>query len=84
METPAAWATSLMVTLTPSSFRLLHSQRFAPAVGTWLSLGSVTAARFLARAGLSGHDLGVWILVHCHHSSADAPGGNARARRGLG
>lgn len=33
-----------------------------PAVGTWLSLGSVTAARFLARSGLD------WLTVDIEHS----------------
>lgn len=33
-----------------------------PAVGTWLSLGSVTAARFLARAGFD------WLTVDVEHS----------------
>jgi 4-hydroxy-2-oxoheptanedioate aldolase len=34
-----------------------------PAVGTWLSLGSVTAARFLARAGFS------WLTVDTEHTA---------------
>jgi 4-hydroxy-2-oxoheptanedioate aldolase len=33
-----------------------------PAVGTWLSLGSITAARFLARAGFA------WLTVDMEHS----------------
>jgi 4-hydroxy-2-oxoheptanedioate aldolase len=33
-----------------------------PAVGTWLSLGSITAARFLARAGWD------WLTVDTEHS----------------
>ena len=33
-----------------------------PAVGTWLSLGNVTAARFLARAGFD------WLTVDIEHS----------------
>src|ERR1700758_4536344 len=33
-----------------------------PAVGTWLSLGSITAARFLARAGFA------WLTVDIEHS----------------
>jgi len=33
-----------------------------PAVGTWLSLGSVTAARFLARSGFD------WLTVDVEHS----------------
>ncbi|MBM3980281.1 MAG: 2-dehydro-3-deoxyglucarate aldolase [Planctomycetes bacterium] len=33
-----------------------------PTVGTWLSLGSVTAARFLARAGFD------WLTVDVEHS----------------
>lgn len=33
-----------------------------PAVGTWLSLGSVTAVRFLARAGFD------WLTVDVEHS----------------
>lgn len=33
-----------------------------PAVGTWLSLGSVTAARFLARSGFD------WLTVDIEHS----------------
>ena len=33
-----------------------------PAVGTWLSLGNITAARFLARAGFD------WLTVDIEHS----------------
>jgi 4-hydroxy-2-oxoheptanedioate aldolase len=33
-----------------------------PAVGTWLSLGSITAARFMARAGFA------WLTVDMEHS----------------
>src|SRR5688500_6308594 len=33
-----------------------------PAVGTWLSLGSITAARFLARTGFA------WLTVAIEHS----------------
>ncbi len=33
-----------------------------PAVGTWLSLGSITATRFLARAGFA------WLTVDVEHS----------------
>jgi 4-hydroxy-2-oxoheptanedioate aldolase len=33
-----------------------------PSVGTWLSLGNLTAARFMARAGLD------WLNVDCEHS----------------
>src|ERR671923_2349411 len=36
-----------------------------PAVGTWLSLGSITAARFMARAGFS------WLTVDIEHSLVD-------------
>src|SRR5215470_17191526 len=36
-----------------------------PAVGTWLSLGSITAARFLARAGFA------WLTVDIEHSLCD-------------
>jgi 4-hydroxy-2-oxoheptanedioate aldolase len=36
-----------------------------PAVGTWLSLGSITAARFLARAGWA------WLTVDIEHSLVD-------------
>lgn len=36
-----------------------------PSVGTWLSLGSITAARFLARSGLA------WLTVDIEHSLAD-------------
>src|SRR6266481_3740476 len=36
-----------------------------PSVGTWLSLGSITAARFLARAGFS------WLTVDLEHSLVD-------------
>src|SRR5262245_26759954 len=35
------------------------------SVGTWLSLGSITAARFLARAGFS------WLTVDVEHSLVD-------------
>jgi 4-hydroxy-2-oxoheptanedioate aldolase len=34
-----------------------------PAVGTWLSLGSVTAARFMARAGFA------WLTVDTEHTA---------------
>ena len=40
--------------------RLLKAGK--PAVGTWLSLGSVTAARFLARMGWD------WLTVDVEHS----------------
>src|SRR5205809_2669943 len=36
-----------------------------PAVGTWLSLGSITAARFMARVGLP------WLTVDIEHSLVD-------------
>src|ERR1041385_4800675 len=36
-----------------------------PAVGTWLSLGSITAARFMARAGFA------WLTVDMEHSLVD-------------
>src|SRR3954454_11180328 len=35
-----------------------------PAVGTWLSLASITAARFMARSGLD------WLCVDVEHSLA--------------
>src|SRR6267378_3574841 len=43
--------------------RTLHEGK--PAVGTWLSLGSITAARFLARAGFA------WLTVDIEHSLVD-------------
>src|SRR5215510_1677497 len=36
-----------------------------PSVGTWLSLGSITAARFLARCGFA------WLTVDLEHSLVD-------------
>src|SRR6059058_875449 len=36
-----------------------------PAVGTWLSLGSITAARFMARAGFA------WVTVDIEHTLVD-------------
>jgi 4-hydroxy-2-oxoheptanedioate aldolase len=36
-----------------------------PALGTWLSLGSITAARFMARCGLN------WLTVDIEHSLVD-------------
>ena len=36
-----------------------------PSVGTWLSLGSITASRFLARAGFG------WLTVDIEHSLVD-------------
>src|SRR5260370_41730317 len=36
-----------------------------PSVGTWLSLGSITAARFMARAGFA------WLTVDIEHSLVD-------------
>jgi 4-hydroxy-2-oxoheptanedioate aldolase len=36
-----------------------------PSVGTWLSLGSITASRFLARAGFA------WLTVDVEHSLVD-------------
>jgi len=36
-----------------------------PAVGTWLSLGSITAARFMARAGFA------WLTTDLEHSQVD-------------
>src|SRR5260370_38798588 len=35
------------------------------SVGTWLSLGSITAARFMARAGFA------WLTVDIEHSLVD-------------
>src|SRR5438132_12289385 len=35
------------------------------SVGTWLSLGNITAARFLARAGFA------WLTVDIEHSLVD-------------
>src|SRR5213596_2647252 len=43
--------------------RTLHEGK--PAVGTWLSLGSITAARFLARAGFA------WLTVDLEHALVD-------------
>jgi 4-hydroxy-2-oxoheptanedioate aldolase len=43
--------------------RLLREGK--PAVGTWLSLGSVTAARFLARAGWD------WVTVDVEHTQVN-------------
>jgi hypothetical protein len=43
--------------------RLLKSGQ--PAVGTWLSLGSITASRFMARAGFN------WLTVDMEHSLVD-------------
>src|SRR5437868_10146563 len=36
-----------------------------PSVGTWLSLGSIPASRFLARAGFA------WLTVDVEHSHVD-------------
>src|SRR6202030_4842886 len=36
-----------------------------PSVGTWLSLGSITATRFMARAGFA------WLTVDIEHSLVD-------------
>src|SRR5246127_4084121 len=36
-----------------------------PSVGTWLSLGSITASRFLARCGFA------WLTVDIEHSLVD-------------
>src|SRR6266545_1610416 len=36
-----------------------------PSVGTWLSLGSITASRFMARCGFS------WLTVDIEHSLVD-------------
>src|SRR5437660_6139776 len=36
-----------------------------PSVGTWLSLGSITAGRFMARAGFA------WLTVDIEHSLVD-------------
>src|SRR5216684_2967421 len=36
-----------------------------PSIGTWLSLGNITAARFLARAGFA------WLTVDIEHSLVD-------------
>lgn len=43
--------------------KLLNSGK--PAVGTWLSLGNVPAARFLARSGFD------WLTVDIEHSMVD-------------
>ena len=45
-----------------------------PAVGTWLSLGSITAARFLARAGFD------WLTVDIEHILVDDRDGHAHVR----
>src|ERR1700722_17320895 len=57
-----------------------------PSIGTWLSLGSITAARFMARAGFdwltvdTEHSLvGIETTTHIFASIADA-GGVALAR----
>src|SRR5262249_45925667 len=36
-----------------------------PSVGTWLSLGSITASRFLARTGFA------WLTVDVEHTLVD-------------
>jgi 4-hydroxy-2-oxoheptanedioate aldolase len=36
-----------------------------PSIGTWLSLGSITAARFMARAGFD------WLTIDIEHSLVD-------------
>ena len=36
-----------------------------PSLGTWLSLGSITASRFMARAGFA------WVTVDMEHSLVD-------------
>src|SRR5213080_1185389 len=36
-----------------------------PSVGSWLSLGSITAARFMARAGFA------WLTIDIEHSLVD-------------
>src|SRR5438270_8203945 len=41
----------------------LHAGK--PSLGTWLSLGNITAARFLARAGFA------WLTVDIEHSLVD-------------
>src|SRR5438270_11542755 len=41
----------------------LHAGK--PSLGTWLSLGSITAARFMARAGFN------WLTVDMEHSLVD-------------
>src|SRR3954469_23127510 len=43
--------------------RLLREGK--PAVGTWLSLGSITAARFMARTGFA------WLTTDIEHSLVD-------------
>jgi 4-hydroxy-2-oxoheptanedioate aldolase len=40
-------------------------QQGKPSVGTWLSLGSITASRFLARSGFD------WLTVDIEHSLVD-------------
>src|SRR5436189_5366138 len=41
----------------------LHAGK--PSVGTWLSMGSITAARFLARTGFA------WLTIDIEHSLVD-------------
>ncbi|MFO0937509.1 MAG: aldolase/citrate lyase family protein [Gemmataceae bacterium] len=48
---------------TNSAKKLLQAGK--PAVGTWLSLGNVAAARFLARSGFD------WLTVDIEHSMVD-------------
>src|ERR1700688_2761483 len=57
-----------------------------PAVGTWLSLGSITAARFISRAGFNwlttdiGHSLVGWGTAPRMCASIAAAGCTALAR----
>jgi 4-hydroxy-2-oxoheptanedioate aldolase len=52
------------ITLKPNSVKqALKAGR--PQVGTWLSLGSVAAARFLARTGFD------WLTVDMEHTHTD-------------
>src|ERR1700681_5075507 len=53
---------AMMMRPNPVKRALRAGQR---AVGTWLSLGSITAARFMARAGFD------WLTTDIEHSLVD-------------
>src|SRR5256886_17093334 len=54
-----------MIRRPPRSTLFPYTTLFRSSVGTWLSLGSITAARFMARAGFD------WLTTDIEHSLVD-------------
>src|SRR5712691_8855795 len=61
---PSSFILSVEILMRPNPVKRALKEG-QPSVGTWLSLGSVTAARFLARSGFA------WLTVDIEHSLVD-------------